>query len=70
LPLKKLQVLEEIGPREILPPNTIFNRHRSVSEKRTILTKDFLESVKFEFRITIGENWENYIAKSQPGPIL
>ena len=30
----------------------------------------FLENVNIEFRITIGENWDNYVAKSQKGPLL
>ena len=34
------------------------------------MTQDFLESVTFEIRITVGENWNNYVAKSQLEPLL
>ena len=70
LPLKKLQMLESIGPRQSLPPNTIVNRHMWMTEKRDDFLHAFFDSIKIEFRITIGDSWDNYIAKSAPDTYL
>lgn len=32
--------------------------------------EEFFKTVKFEFRITLGENWDHYIAKSEPEALL
>ena len=45
-------------------PNTILNQQKSVVEKRDDLLWEFFHGCKLEFRLTIGDNWDNYIAKS------
>ena len=46
------------------PPGTIVNRQLTILEKREEYMREFFENVQIEFRITIGEQWDDYLAKS------
>ena len=52
-----------------LAAGTIVNRHYTIDEKREEFLKEFFETVTMEFRLTIGDVWDNYFAKSS-GPIF
>lgn len=47
-----------------MPAGTIVNRHYSIDEKREDFLKDFFETVPMEFRLTIGDVWDNSFARS------
>lgn len=49
---------------------TIINKYDTIVEQRSKLMSDFFTQVPFEFRLTIGDKWENYVAKSAPEPLL
>ena len=52
-----------------MAPGTIVNRHYSIDEKREDFLKEFFDTVPMEFRLTIGDNWDNHFARSS-GPIF
>jgi len=71
LPFKNMAAKAKIRSQTpFYPPGTIVNRQLTILEKREECMREFFENVKVEFRITIGENWEDYLAKSQDGALL
>lgn len=70
LPFKKLKKLEEMRPSNFIEANSILNRKKTIEHKREDLMQSFFKNVKIEFRLTIGENWDDYIAKSTGDHVL
>lgn len=70
LPFKRLKKLEEMKPKQQIEGHAILNRKKEIEHKREDLMEDFFKNVKIEFRLTIGEDWDDYIAKSIDNHLL
>lgn len=70
LPFKKLKKMEEMQPQQQIAGNAILNRKKVIEHKREDFMQSFFKKVKIEFRLTIGEDWEDYVAKSRDEAFL
>ena len=47
------------------PAGTVLNQHKTIAEKRMQLLEEFFDKITVEFRLTIGDNWDNYFARTE-----
>jgi hypothetical protein len=52
------------------PVGTVLNQHKTIAEKRMAMLEEFFDKITVEFRLTIGENWENYFARTESNNFL
>jgi len=52
------------------PAGTVLNQHKTIAEKRMQLLEEFFDKITVEFRLTIGDNWENYFARTEQNDFL
>ena len=69
LPLKAVQK-EDITVNIWPESGSVVGLKKPILRKRQELMKQFWESMSIEFRITIGTDWDNYVASSVETELL